>query len=149
MLTDTIGTLIHQQLITLEVVAQDGLRVRASAGGSSFRRQPSLKKCRDEARAQVRKLREESEREADSDASHARREAARLRAATERDQRIARALEELPKLRAEGTAEERLGRRGSRQHARGRWATAAFVPLTLFFVSQKTECSLRPTARRA
>ena len=31
LLTGTIGTLIHQQLITLEVVAQDGLRVRACA----------------------------------------------------------------------------------------------------------------------
>ena len=31
LLTDTIGTLIHRQLITLEVVAQDGLRVRACA----------------------------------------------------------------------------------------------------------------------
>ena len=99
LLTDTIGTLIPQQLITLEVVTQDGLRVRAHAGSSSFRRQPSLEKCRDEARAQVRKLRAESEREADCDASHARREAARQRAATEREQRIDRALEELPQRR--------------------------------------------------
>ena len=66
-----------------------------------MRRQPSLEKCRDEAREQVRKLRAESERETDSDASHARREAARQRAATEREQRIDRALEELPQLRAQ------------------------------------------------
>ena len=36
LLTDTIATLIHQNLVTLETVAQDGMRVRASAGGSSF-----------------------------------------------------------------------------------------------------------------
>ena len=114
LLTDTIGTLIHQQLITLEVVAQDGMRVRAHAGSRSFRRQPSLEKCRDEAREQVRKLREESECEADCDASNARREAARLRAATEREQRIDRALEELPQLREQ--KEQR--KKGSGEEAR-------------------------------
>ena len=55
LLTDTIGTLIHRNLITLEVVPQDGMRVQAHAGNSSFRRQSSLEKCRDEAHAQVRK----------------------------------------------------------------------------------------------
>ena len=99
LLTDTIGTRIPQNLITLEVVAQDGRRVRASAGSRSFRRQPSLEQCRDEAREQVRTLREESEREADSDASNARREAARQRAATELEQRVHQALEKLPQLR--------------------------------------------------
>jgi transposase len=99
LLTDTISTLLHQKLVTLDVVAQDGMRVRANAGSSSFRRQQSLEKCREEAREQVRKLREESEREADQDASNARREAARQRAATEREQRIDRALEELQELR--------------------------------------------------
>ena len=39
--TDTIATLLHQELITLETVAQDGMRVRASAGSSSFRREPT------------------------------------------------------------------------------------------------------------
>ena len=55
LLSDTIGTLIHRNLITLEVVPQDGMRVQAHAGNSSFRRQSSLEKCRDEAQAQVRK----------------------------------------------------------------------------------------------
>lgn len=114
LLTDTIGTLIHQNLITLEVVAQDGMRVRAHAGSSSFRRQPSLEQCRDEAREQVRKLREESEREADSDASNARREAARQRAATELEQRINQALDELPQLREQ--KEQR--KKGSGKEAR-------------------------------
>ncbi len=101
LLTDTIATLIHQNLITLETVAQDGMRVRASAGGSSFRRQPTLEKCRDEAREQVQKLREEQQRDDDQDASHTRREAAQHRAATEREQRIQQALAELPQLQAQ------------------------------------------------
>jgi transposase len=98
LLTDTVATLMHQELVTLEVVAQDGMRVRASAGGSSFRRRKTLERCREEAREQVRKLREESENEANQDASNARREAAQKRAARDREERIERALEELEQL---------------------------------------------------
>jgi transposase len=98
LLTDTIATLMHQQLVTLEVVAQDGMRVRASAGTSSFRRKKTLQKCREEARQQVETLREEGENEPDQDASNARRDAARLRAASDRETRLQQALEELEKL---------------------------------------------------
>ena len=98
LLTDTIGTLIHQGLVTLETVAQDGVRVRANAGSSSFRRKKTLEKCRDEAREQVRNLREQSEKETGNDQSNKRREAARRRAVREREQRVERALEELGKL---------------------------------------------------
>jgi transposase len=101
LLTDTIATLLHQGLVQLEVVAQDGMRVRAHAGSSSFRRRKTLERCRDEANEQVRKLREESEHEADQNASSARREAARQRAARERQERIEKALEELAKLQAQ------------------------------------------------
>jgi transposase len=94
-LTDTIATLIHQGLVTLEVVAQDGMRVRASAGGSSFRRQKTLEKCRQEAREHVRKLREEAEDDSETPSSDARRTAARKRAASEREQRVEKALKDL------------------------------------------------------
>lgn len=89
---------MHQELVSLDIVAQDGMRVRAHAGSSSFRRRKTLEKCRDEAREQVRKLREESQREADQDASNARREAAQARAAREREERIEQALAELDQL---------------------------------------------------
>ena len=112
--TDTIATLLHQELITLETVAQDGMRVRASAGSSSFRREPTLEKCLEEAREQVRKLREEQHRDGDPDASHTRREAAQHRAAVEREQRIQQALAELPQLQAQ--KEER--KKGSGAEAR-------------------------------
>ena len=45
--------------VTLERVAQDGMRVRASAGASSFRRQETLEKHLEEARAQVARLAQE------------------------------------------------------------------------------------------
>jgi transposase len=112
LLTDTVATLLHQGLVTLEIVAQDGMRVRASAGSSSFRRQKTLEACRDEAREQVRKLREEREAEPDHEASNARREAARTRAARERQERVEKALQELAELkqhkekRKKGSGEE-------------------------------------------
>lgn len=97
-LTDTIATLLHQGLVKLETVAQDGMRVRASAGGSSFRRRATLERCRDEARQQVERLREERENQTSQDPSDKRCEAAQRRASEEREARITRALEELDKL---------------------------------------------------
>ena len=41
LLTDTIATLMHARIVTLETVAQDGMRVRAHAGSGSFRRKKS------------------------------------------------------------------------------------------------------------
>jgi transposase len=114
LLTDTVATLMHQGLVTLDKVAQDGMRVRAHAGSSSFRREKTLLQCRQQAREQVRRLREESENEAKQDASNARREAARKRAASEREQRIEKALEELAQLQEQ--KEKR--KKGSGQAAR-------------------------------
>ena len=37
LLTQSVATLMHQDLVTLDRVAQDGMRVRANAGASSFR----------------------------------------------------------------------------------------------------------------
>lgn len=110
LLTDTIATLMHQNIVTLETVAQDGMRVRANAGSSSFRRKKSLEECRQEAADQVKKLREENED--DNDASNARRRAAAERAATERAERVEEALKNLAELqeqkekRKKGSGEE-------------------------------------------
>jgi transposase len=98
LLTDTIATLLHQNLVTLETVAQDGMRVRAHAGSASFRREKSLQKCREAAAEQVRRLRDESDDDSDRDASHARRRAAAERAARERAERVEQALRELAQL---------------------------------------------------
>lgn len=98
LLTDTIATLIHQGLVALETVAQDGVRVRANAGSSSFRRRKTLEKCRDEAQEQVENLKEQSDRETENGQSDKRREAARKRAVRERQERVDKALEELENL---------------------------------------------------
>ena len=98
LLTDTIATLIHQNLVTLETVAQDGMRVRAHAGSGSFRRKKTLEKCRKEAAEQVRKLREENDDDSETGASNLRRKAAAQRAATDRQLRLAAALKNLEEL---------------------------------------------------
>jgi len=51
LLTNMIATLLHRQIVTLETVAQDGMRVRAHAGSHSFRREPTLQACRQQAAA--------------------------------------------------------------------------------------------------
>ena len=96
LMTQILGVLKHQGLVELKRVAQDGMRVRASAGAASFRREKSLRKCLDEAREQVRETAREMQ--AGPEVS-ARRQAAHERAARERAQRVERALSELPKVR--------------------------------------------------
>ena len=95
-LTHSVAVLLKQDLVKLERVAQDGMRVRASAGAASFRRRSTLERCMEEARAQVQALK--GEIEADPEASHRRRRAARERAALERQERVAQALEQLAQV---------------------------------------------------
>jgi transposase/ribosomal protein L34 len=114
LLTDTIATLMHQNIVTLETVAQDGMRVRAHAGSRSFRRKKSLEECRQEAAEQVTKLRQENADDSSHDASDARRRAASERAATERAQRVEEALKNLAELQEQ--KEQR--KKGSGKEAR-------------------------------
>lgn len=114
LLTDTVATLIHQGLVTLNRVAQDGMRVRAHAGSSSFRRRATLRKCHQQAREQVRRLREESDSEDDQDRSNKRRKAAQQQAAAKRERLMEQALKELDKLQQQ--KEER--KKGSGEDAR-------------------------------
>jgi transposase len=95
-LTHSVAVLLEQDLVKLERVAQDGMRVRASAGAASFRRRSTLEHCMEEARSQVQALK--GEIEADPDASNRRRRAARERAALEREKRVAQALEQLAQV---------------------------------------------------
>ena len=95
-LTHSVAVLMEQELVTLERVAQDGMRVRASAGAASFRRRSTLERCMEEARGQIEALK--GEIDTDPDASNRRRRAARERAAEERHKRVAQALEQLAQV---------------------------------------------------
>ena len=100
LMVDTIVVLIDRGLVPLETIAQDGMRVRASAGGSSFRRKPTLEKLQQEAQAHVDRRKREAESETAHREGDARRQAAAERAAREREARIAEALRQHEKLSA-------------------------------------------------
>jgi transposase len=94
LLTQSVAVLMHEGLVTLDRVAQDGMKVRASAGAASFHREETLQRHLAEAQAQVEALKQELE--ADPAAAKSRQQAARERAARERAERLAKAVEQLP-----------------------------------------------------
>jgi len=118
MLSESVASLMAEGLVTLERVAQDGVKVRASAGAGSFRRQPTLEEALAAAEEQVACLRKELER--DPGASKTRRQAARERAAAERVERIRAALSQLPEIAERKKAKERAKARASTTDADAR-----------------------------
>ncbi|MGH8711688.1 MAG: IS1182 family transposase [Burkholderiales bacterium] len=96
LLTDTLAALLSVGAVKLKRVAQDGMRVRASAGAASFRRKPSLEKCLEEARCQVATLKQQID--GDPGALTRGQQAGRERVVRERQERIEKALERLPEL---------------------------------------------------
>jgi transposase len=97
LLTQMLAALMSRGLLRLKRVSQDGMRVRASAGASSFRRGSRLKKLLAEAQGQVEALRRELHE--DPSASTNREKAAQQRAARERQEAVERALKEFPKVK--------------------------------------------------
>jgi transposase len=96
-LTRSIAALLDRKLVTLNAVAQDGLRVRAAAKASSFRRRDKLAALHAQAKAQVEALKKELAE--DTGASSRRKQAAAQRAAREREQRLAAALATMDKIK--------------------------------------------------
>jgi len=97
LLTQSVAALLHEGLVDLKRVAQDGMRVRASAGASSFRRSKTIGACLAEAEAQVKAL--QAQADEDAGAAGRRQQAARQRAAAERVQRLQAAQAALAELR--------------------------------------------------
>lgn len=48
-MTDILASLMHKGVLSLDLVAQDGIRIRAAATAPSFRRYESLLECREQA----------------------------------------------------------------------------------------------------
>lgn len=109
LVTESAAALMVEGLVEMERVAQDGVRVRASAGAGSFRRERTLAQCLAEAQAQVEALKQELH--ADPGAGQRRREAARRRAAEQRRDRVAAALQQMAAVKAKKKA-------GAREQAR-------------------------------
>jgi len=99
LLIEHVASLVAAGVVDFDVLSQDGIRVRASAGASSFRRAPSLHKALKKTRRLVERLKREIDD--DPDASNRRIEAAKKRAATEKQARIEAALAKQTELAAE------------------------------------------------
>lgn len=102
LLTQIVAALLSEDLVRMTRVAQDGMRGRASAGKSSFRRKETLESHLEDARRQVEALRALGEEESRGAAA-----AARRRAADERQTRIEEALRHCEQLRGQKEAREK------------------------------------------
>lgn len=89
LMTQLLGILISEGLLSLKIVAQDGMRVRASAGTSSFRGKSSLEDCLEQARLHVKAVLAS----ADDPTLSERMKRAREAAALDYQQRIERAMQ--------------------------------------------------------
>ena len=102
-------------LVTMDRVAQDGMRVRGDAGQSSFRTAGRLAELLEEAKLQVKTLKDLAE--TNPDELTRRQRAARERAARERQERIENAQRECDELRQK-KAERDKGRKEKSSEAR-------------------------------
>lgn len=108
--TAAVASLVRQGLVKVRRVSQDGTRVRACAGASSFRRKGRLTDLLEQAREQVANTKALLEDPARSAGLSAKRKAAQARAARERQERVERAIAALPALEEK---RERLAKRVS------------------------------------
>lgn len=102
LVTQIAASLMHEGLVTMKQVAQDGMRVEADAGKSSFRRRRTLETCLAEARAQLEALKQLGEE--DPGELTKRERAARERAARELAERVQQALENCQQLQQQREA---------------------------------------------
>lgn len=95
--TDILGVLLERGLASLQLVAQDGTRIRASASAPSFRRLESLEECREQAALHLKAVLAEADAADDLGAQRAREAKARDFA-----ERVEAAIETIGELREKG-----------------------------------------------
>lgn len=113
LLTQTLAVLMKQGVVKLKRVAQDGMKVRASAGAASFKRKQSLDRALKEAEQQVRRLKRELAD--DPGAGNRRVLAAKERAAKARQEAIEAALAEIPLIEEKREAQAKKESRPVKQ----------------------------------
>jgi len=107
--TQVIASLVDKNVVRVSRISQDGVRVRVSAGASSFRREERLKELLRQSREHVEQLRQQVDGGVASELS-ARQKAARKKAAQERLERLEQAVAQLPELQQrQAEAERRAG----------------------------------------
>ena len=108
--TQVIASLVEQGVVRVSRISQDGVRVRVSAGASSFHREERLQESLRQAKQHVEELRRELEDPARMAGVSGRQKAARRRAAAEKQKRLEAAVAQLPELkRKQEEAEKRAG----------------------------------------
>jgi transposase len=95
--TQVLTALTEREVVTVKRISQDGKRVRASAGSSSFHREKTLRRRLKEVRAYVEELKRQPD---EAPRESARQRAAQARAAREKQERLEQALALLPELQA-------------------------------------------------
>ena len=95
--TKVLAMLMHGDVVPVQRISQDGTRVRASAGKSSFRRKGRIEEFLAQAQAHGEALQQQSE---EASQVSALRHAAEERAARERVERLEAALAEFPTIEA-------------------------------------------------
>jgi transposase len=111
-----LAILVDKELVKVYRISQDGTRVRACAGASSYRRSERLQKLLEDAKQHVEQLKKLLEDPEQSAGLSAKKKAARTRAARERQQRVEQAIERLPQLKKK---QEKLARRKSQKEKQG------------------------------
>src|SRR5438270_5995324 len=106
--TQVLGVLSAEGLITLERVAHDGTRIRASASSNTFRTEKTLQAHLDQARQQVEAMGDPAQPPA-----NARKASAQRRAKQEREQKLTAALEQLEQVRQDRRNDNRSEARAS------------------------------------
>jgi transposase len=112
LLAEHLAALAKAGLIDLDTLAQDGVRIRASAGAASFRREATLDRHLASAQAVVQELKREVD--ARSDASNQRIKAAKERAARERNERVKAAQKALAEIKRQRQEREESRRNGKK-----------------------------------
>jgi transposase len=113
LLIDNLAALAEAGLVDLDTLAQDGVKIRASAGTSSFRRSETLDRKLETAQAVVEQLKAEAK--AQPEASDKRVRAAKERAARERFERVETARAALAKVKGQRQELEEKGGNGKKQ----------------------------------
>jgi transposase len=97
--TQLIASLVDKGLVKVKRISQDGVRVRASAGASSFRRQERLNDLLANAQQHVAELRRQLDDPEYAAGLSAKQKAAKRRAAEQKQTRLEQAIAQLPELK--------------------------------------------------
>jgi transposase len=118
LLAKNVAALAAAGLIDLDTLAQDGVRVRAAAGSSSFRRRAKVEEHLAKARRVVARLKQEVEQ--DPAVNERRRKAAQERAARERAERVQAAHQKLAEIEEQRQRREKTSAKATAKQGQPR-----------------------------